>query len=104
MARSDRTADEVDGVAQVMATIEENLRLVAGRMRESGLPTILTHWDTQMRHYVPALAEWSSRLRGEVEAQISAYKLGVESRARKNKRDHETRVKKAKTNRSKKGA
>lgn len=102
MARSDRTADEVQSVAQLLATVQENLQHVAARMREEELPSILTHWDTQLRHHVPALMEWSSRLRGEVEAQISAYKLGVESRASKNKRDHETRVKKAKAARSKK--
>jgi len=72
-------------------------------MREAELPSILIHWDTQTKHHIPLLAEWAARLRGEVEAQVEAFNIGVQSRAAKEKAAHKRKVQNRRSAKPKEG-
>ena len=81
MARNEKTAADIDAIANEIGEAVTSLRSIATAMRESGLPFVLIHGTTQQNTHIPSVVDWAGKAQLDAKSQIRAYLNGVKSKA-----------------------
>lgn len=59
MARSEKTPDEIDAIADRLVEIADRIRETAETMRENEIPTLTVHVDDLTGRILPTVEMWS---------------------------------------------